>query len=164
MTIHPIYLTRHFSLDELTYSRTADIKGITNLPAQPALDNLIYLCESILQPLRDAIGPVHVTSGYRGPELNKEIGGSDTSQHSQGLAVDIYSDSLDNYELANFIRKHFDFDQLILEKVPKSNPRKGWVHVSIDRVRNRKEVLSYVKDTKEESFKYTLGLQYTNYL
>jgi uncharacterized protein YcbK (DUF882 family) len=45
-----------------------------------------------LQSLRDLVGPINITSGYRTPEFNKSIGGSSNSFHVQGLAADIQFD------------------------------------------------------------------------
>jgi len=43
-----------------------------------------------LQILRNRIArPVIITSGYRCPKHNKEVGGVDNSYHTLGLAVDI---------------------------------------------------------------------------
>lgn len=43
-----------------------------------------------LQRLRDRFGtPMVVTSGYRCPKHNKEVGGTETSQHTKGTAVDL---------------------------------------------------------------------------
>lgn len=53
-----------------------------------------------LQKLRDKIGPVHITSGYRCPAHNLEVGGVTDSQHVEGIATDIYSDSLSASRLA----------------------------------------------------------------
>ena len=40
--------------------------------------------------MRDALGPIRVSSGYRNPELNRAIGGSSrTSQHCKGEALDL---------------------------------------------------------------------------
>lgn len=45
-----------------------------------------------LQLLRDKLNnPINITSGYRTPECNKNVGGSSNSYHMKGKAVDIYS-------------------------------------------------------------------------
>lgn len=45
-----------------------------------------------LQRLRTVIGgPVRITSGYRTPERNKEVGGEMKSLHMIGEAVDVFS-------------------------------------------------------------------------
>ena len=41
-----------------------------------------------MQILRDEVGSITVTSGYRTKEYNEEVGGSKNSFHLQGLAVD----------------------------------------------------------------------------
>ena len=81
---------KFFTLRELTKSDTAIRKGIKNVPSKSEENNLIALVENILDPLREAYGkPIIVTSGYRCEELNRLIGGSKTSQHRSGQAVDI---------------------------------------------------------------------------
>lgn len=45
-----------------------------------------------LQKLRDLVGGIEVTSGYRTPEYNKKIGGSKNSNHLLGHAADIVFD------------------------------------------------------------------------
>ena len=50
---------------------------------------LVALCAGVLDPLRDALGPVVITSGYRTEALNAAIGGSKTSEHMSGRAVDL---------------------------------------------------------------------------
>ena len=76
--------------------------------------------------------PIAVTSGYRSRELNKEIGGSLTSQHSKGEALDIDADVYGGYtnkEIFDFIKDNLEFDQLIYEYGTDTNP--DWVHVSL---------------------------------
>jgi len=55
-----------------------------------------------LQLMRDKIQkPIIITSGYRCPKHNQEVGGAENSYHTQGLAVDIVVDgySLDELEM-----------------------------------------------------------------
>ena len=81
---------KYFTLHELTRSATAELRGINNTPSQEAVDNLHLLVEHILDPLREAWGkPIKVNSGFRCPRLNKEVGGSPSSQHMKGEAADI---------------------------------------------------------------------------
>lgn len=53
------------------------------------------LCESVLQPIRDEFGVVHVTSGKRTPELNAKVGGTALSDHLTCNAADIYLPEVD---------------------------------------------------------------------
>jgi hypothetical protein len=70
--------------------------------------------------------------------LNTAIGGSQTSQHSKGEAMDIDTAS-DNNKLFDYIKDKLDFDQLIFEFPV--NGIASWVHVSYKKSGNRKQVL-----------------------
>ena len=85
-------LIEHFSLSEFTKSSTAMKHGIKNTPPQEAVDNLKALCQSCLEPLREALGlPVVITSGYRTKALNSMLAhSSERSQHMLGQAADFY--------------------------------------------------------------------------
>ena len=83
-----------------------------------------------LQPVRNEFGPIRINSGYRSPALNKAVGGSKTSQHCSGQAADFESSRISNPELATWIAKNLDFDQLILEFYDGKDPHSGWVHCS----------------------------------
>ena len=123
-------LSRNFSLQELTKSDTAIRKGIDNQPNADQIDKLKTLCEKILQPVRDHFGRVKVTSGYRSPELCVAIGSSLNSQHAKAEAADFEVIGTDNAELADWINKNLDYDQLILEFYTPSEPNSGWIHCS----------------------------------
>ena len=98
-------LSANFSLSELTKSETGTRNGISNTPSPLVIEKLQALTDNILQPLRDKFGPVIVTSGYRSPEINKAVGGSSTSHHCFGYAADFSVLSMDNRELAIYIRE-----------------------------------------------------------
>ena len=86
-------LTENFTLAELTASSVSRLKGIENIPDERSLYNLKRLCVEVLQPVRNRFSrPITVTSGYRSKELNKAVGGSETSQHKNGEAADIISE------------------------------------------------------------------------
>ena len=88
-----------------------------------------------------------VNSGYRSPELNEAIGGSEESQHCKGEAADIEIPGVSNKELAEWIRDNLSYDQLILEFYNGVDPRSGWVHVSyVDDKTNRKSTLTINKN------------------
>lgn len=74
-------LSDNFTLTELTRSETATRLGIANEPSPEQIKNLRYLAVFGLQPFRDEWGVTTVTSGYRGPALNAEIGGVENSDH-----------------------------------------------------------------------------------
>lgn len=87
-----IFLTPHFSLLELTESRTAKKHGIENNPPAEAVENLKRLCQHTLEPLREAMQlPVVITSGFRCQRLNEILSHSARrSQHLTGCAADFY--------------------------------------------------------------------------
>ena len=126
-------LSKHFSLSELTKSDTAIRKGIDNTPNDQEVENLILLCNEILEPVREHYGiPFAPNSGFRCLDLNRAIGSSDKSQHVSGKAVDFEISGLDNKEVALWVMDNCDFDQLILEFYKEGEPSSGWVHCSYD--------------------------------
>lgn len=141
-------LSPNFSLKELCKSQTAARKGLNNVPdaswEKHIVENLVELAGNILQPIRENFNiPFTPSSGYRSPALNDAIGGSKTSQHSLGEAVDIEVPTVDNATLAQWIIDNLIFDQLILEFYKKGEPTSGWVHVSYKNEGNRKQILTY---------------------
>ena len=80
-------------MKEFTASDTAKRRGIDNNPGLEHVGAALELFEHIVQPIRDHFGTsIFLSSGYRSHALNKAIGGSQTSQHSKGEAVDIDMD------------------------------------------------------------------------
>lgn len=137
-------LTPNFSLEELTVSPTAKKLGLPNTPTQEHIANMKYVCEKILEPVRAHFGkPVQVNSSYRSPAVNKAVGGSPTSQHSNGEAVDFEIPGIPNKQLADWVADNLEFDQVILEFYnAKDGANSGWVHASIKRNgQNRKQRL-----------------------
>lgn len=136
-------LSPHFTVEELTKSQTGSRLGIANTPSAKHLAALKLLCEQVLERVRAHYGlPVHVNSGYRGPALNKTVGGAATSQHCAGEAADIEVPGVANGDLAKWIEAHLDYDQLILECYKPGIPDSGWVHVSFKAQGNRKQELT----------------------
>lgn len=110
-----MYLTNNFRLREFTRSAVADSHNIVNnVKNNTILHSIIQLCENVLQPLRDKLGPVHILSGYRCEALNKMVGGADNSQHTKGEAADIYVTGMNPEDLFQYIISNFEFDQCIL--------------------------------------------------
>ena len=125
-------------------SRTATRLGLSNSPNEEHIKNMQALAENIFQPLRDYFGvPIHISSGYRSEALNKAIGGSKSSQHCKGEAMDIDRDGHsqpNNAQIFEYIKNNLDFDQMIWEFGTQKNPE--WVHVSHKRDgKNRAELL-----------------------
>ena len=66
-------ISKNFTLAELTKSNTATRLGISNTPDKEGIHKLRLLATELLQPLRNAVGALRVTSGYRSESLNKAI-------------------------------------------------------------------------------------------
>jgi len=137
-------LSKNFTLSEITRSNTALRKGIPNEPSKEHLQNLQLLIRDVLQPMRDELGPIRITSGYRSPRLNRAIGGSKKSQHCKGQALDIQfweSGAMNNKKVYDWILKNnIEFDQMINEF------DFSWIHISLKENKNRKLVLEAYKD------------------
>ena len=123
-------LSRNFTLSELIKSDTAIRRGINNNPNAEQIEKLKLLCENILQPVRDHFGRVKITSGFRSSELCVAIGSSVNSQHARAEAADFECMGTDNAELADWIHKNLQYDQLILEFYTPGEPNSGWIHCS----------------------------------
>jgi len=146
-------LSKNLSLKEVIKSNTATKYGIDNNPTAEHLDALKNIAINGFQPLREGLGmPIFVSSGYRSQALNDRIGGSSTSQHSKGEALDVDADVygiITNKEIFDYIYANIDFDQLIWEYGNDKEP--DWVHFSMKlKGKNRKEVLK-VKKVKGKS-------------
>jgi zinc D-Ala-D-Ala carboxypeptidase len=147
-------LTNNLELIEVTRSETAKRKGIINEPTSEHLINLKELANKVFQPIREHFNaPIFISSGYRSKALNKAIGGSSSSQHCKGEAIDIDMDGsssgVTNADVFNFIKTNLDFDQLIWEFGTANGP--DWVHVSYSG-NNRKQILKAVKINGKTSY------------
>lgn len=149
-------ISKHLSLAEVSRSETAKRRGISNTPSGEHLENFKKLAENIFEPIREHFGvPIHISSGYRSKELNAAIGGSATSQHCSGEAIDIDMDGsasgVTNAQVFNFIKDNLQFDQLIWEFGSNSNP--DWVHVSYETTgKQRKQILKAVKSNGKTAY------------
>lgn len=142
-------LSEHLDLSEVTRSDMAKRKGISNMPTPEHLENFKKLAQNIFEPIRKHFGvPIHISSGYRSKALNTAIGGSLTSQHCSGEAIDIDMDGsangVTNKMVFDFIKANLNFDQLIWEFGTKDAP--DWVHVSFETSgKQRKQILRAIK-------------------
>ena len=121
-------LSKNFSLEEMSRSNTASVRGLPNVPNAEQVKNLKALCENVLQPLRNHLGkPVVINSGFRSQAVNMAVGGAKNSQHTKGEAADIKcKDFLYAKKIYTWIMNNLEFDQVILERKGKA----VWVHVS----------------------------------
>ena len=160
-------ISKNFTLHELTRSNTALRLGIDNTPTKDGIHKLTIIANSLLQPIRNELGPLRITSGYRSPELNTAIGGSANSQHCRYEAIDCQfskDGTMDNIKIYEAIGNLcLDFDQLILEfgdateTIDPQHP--SWIHISYKIADNRKEVLVDYKN-KEGKTKYRKPIKY----
>jgi hypothetical protein len=151
-------LSKNLSLAEVMRSETAKRKGVSNMPTPEHIENFKLLAEKVFQPIREHFGvPIHISSGYRSYALNKAVGGSASSQHCSGEAIDIDMDgtSITNKQIFDFIKENLNFDQMIWEFGTDANP--DWVHVSYESTgKQRKQILKASKTasgTKYTPFK-----------
>jgi hypothetical protein len=118
-------LTEHFTLEELTFSSTATVRGIDNTPTPEIVANLTTLCAT-LEELRAFLGfPMHIDSGYRCTALNMAVRGVPTSAHVTGFAADFicpqFGEPLAIVKALN--TSGLKWDQVIQEGT--------WVHLSV---------------------------------
>ena len=162
-------LSKNFTLQELTYSATALRLGIDNDPSKEGILKLTLLATSLLQPLRERLGALRVTSGYRSPQLSEAIGSSANSQHCRYEAVDmqfVKRGKMDNLLIYQaLIDLDLDFDQCILEfgdstqYLDPTHP--DWIHLSWKISDNRKQVLIAYKDENNKT-KYRPKIKYNS--
>ena len=141
----------------MCFSQTALRKNINNSPNPKVIDNLKLLTENILQKVRDKLGPIRITSGYRSKAVNRAIGGARNSAHMTGNAADIViirDGKMDNKLIFDAVLElDLEFDQMIWEFGGK------WIHISYKLDNNRKQVLEAYKDDDNKT-KYR---EYPNY-
>ena len=161
-----MHLSEHFTLGEVTKSRHAEIY---NIPSHVAIENLKRVCEWLEELRRrynlryvcgsfsppelggeiDTEEPIIITSGYRSPELNKKVGGSPTSNHLTGCAVDIRVYGIEQAMRYAVILMDYadetkqDYDELLIER----NKSGGyWLHFAVRPKENRRKV-AFMNDT-----------------
>lgn len=129
-------ITENFTLEEFTRSSTAKDRGIDNTPDETQTEHIIEVAK-IIQQFRDFYGkPVRITSGFRCPVLNRMVGGSPTSVHMTGYAVDFTAlapshKAVFQNEFLRFLAiKNIRFDQVIFEK-PDEKGYCSWIHIGL---------------------------------
>jgi zinc D-Ala-D-Ala carboxypeptidase len=136
-------LSKNFTLDEFLVSEYAERHDIDMTPPPEVVENIRLLVQGCLQPLRDEVGAgIYISSGYRPPELNDGIGGSKTSAHMTGSAVDfkvVGQTPFDTCEL--IVAMDLPFDQVIHEFG-------RWVHMGVADILRRQQLTAYRSDGK----------------
>ena len=149
-------LTEHFNLEEMIVSPTAKKLGLSNVPTAEHIENMRYCCEKILEPVRAHFGKaVTINSSYRAPLVNKAVGGSKTSQHVNGQAIDFEIQGIDNKTVADWVADNLEFDQVILEFYAAGDKNSGWVHASIKKEGGNRKQRLIAKKSKAGGTTYT---------
>ena len=150
-------LSEHFMLGELTKTQYVTKDG--NIPSRVAIENLRNLCENWLEDLRYSYNtlyprdcpqkemPLVINSGYRSPEVNKRAGGSATSNHLTGCAVDIRVSGFEQavryasilLDISDGTKR--DYDELFIEK---NSSGRYWIHFAVRPKGNRRK-MNFIK-------------------
>jgi zinc D-Ala-D-Ala carboxypeptidase len=147
-------VSKHISDREGVYSITAIRRGLDNTPNQFELSNMKEIAEQVFEPLREWVGgPIRINSFYRSKALNKAIGGSTTSQHCKGQAMDIddVHGHKTNAEMYEWVKENINFDQMIWEFGDDKNP--NWIHISyVNEIDNRNKCLKAYKENGKTKY------------
>ena len=148
-------ISENITYAEAIHSLTAKRRCIDNTPSEVQVEAMRLLAEKVFEPLRKWVGgPIKVNSFFRSEALNEAIGGSGTSQHCKGQAIDIDDvyGRKSNAEMYNWIKENLDFDQMIWEFGTDMQP--NWVHVSyVSEEKNRNKCLKAYKEHGKTKYK-----------
>ena len=148
-------ISDHITYKEAVHSNTALRLNIENIPNNKEVSNMVIIATQIFEPLREyAEGPIKINSMFRSKDLNRAIGGSISSQHCKGQAIDL-DDTFGcktNAEMFSYIKTNLNFDQLIWEFGDSTNP--NWIHVSyVSDDLNRNKILIAEKINGRTSYR-----------
>jgi len=127
-------------------------------PAMEIILNISHLINSIMQPVRDKFGRIVITSGYRSPEYNRNVGGVKNSSHIYGNAVDFIVPNVELKEVYKYIVENFEYDKIIYSINLDVNAE--WIHLAskINRKSNRgKALIEKISSGKKEFTHYKKG-------
>lgn len=140
-------ISDHITYAEATKSQTAIRHGLDNTPGPEELICMRDTGYAIFEPVRIHYDvPIFIPSFFRTPAVNKKVGGSKTSDHPTGRAIDVDADvygGVTNREIFYFIKDNLEFDQLIWEYGDNEDP--AYVHASYRRGNNRQQVLRAIR-------------------
>ena len=141
-------ISKHITYKEATKSDTAIRKGINNSPTPEIIERMQLVAEKVFEPIREHFRvPIFINSFYRSITLNHAIGGSSSSQHCTGEAIDMDTrdryDGINNTDLFLYIKNNLEFDQLIWEYGTEIEP--DWVHVSYKSENNRNSIIKAMR-------------------
>lgn len=134
-------MTEHFNLNEFLRSDTATRYKIDNTPNKEQLENIEFVARQ-LEIIRSYYNkPMFISSGFRTKELNTLLKGSKTSQHMQGLAVDINLKSKnENKIFFNLVYKLIQENKIkIYQLIDEYNYK--WVHIGFSQNNPKGQVI-----------------------
>lgn len=145
-------ISKHITYAEATHTST----WLENKPSVEQIRAMKLVARQCFDPVRNYYGkPIRVNSFFRSAEVNKKIGGSTSSQHSKGEAIDMDGlGGLKNSTIFKYILDYLTFDQLIWEFGTDKEP--DWVHVSYSAKLNRNEVLRSYRENGKVVYKKML--------
>lgn len=116
-------LTKHFTLEELTFTDHRELDNEPNELEKANLMRLAVFLEQIKELLNGS--PIMVNSAFRSKAVNDAVGSKDTSQHRIGCAADIRVPGLTPDEVVKaVIASELPYDQVIREF-------DRWTHISV---------------------------------
>lgn len=155
--------SKYLTIDKAIYSATAIRNNIdNNVDKDEHYDNIMHLGIEIYDLLYEFFqGNISIESCYRNSEVNKLVGGSATSQHCFGQAIDLKAKTpYSNREIIKYIlENNIDYDQIIWEYGNNTNPQ--WVHISVKQSNNRKKLTQATKSDTQTIYS-TLDLKKVN--
>lgn len=148
-------VSKNISFNEAVKSNTATRLNLNNAPNEYHISNMVGVAVNVFEPLRKFVGgPIKINSMFRSEDLNNAIGGSTSSQHCQGRAIDLddtYGHK-SNAQMFHYIKDNINFDQLIWEFGDDNNP--DWLHVSyVSKEENRNRCLRAEKINGKTSYR-----------
>ena len=136
-------ISKNITFEEATISPTALRLGIKNEPNEAQLTAMVMVAEMCFEKARAVFGPIKINSFFRCDALNKAVGGSATSHHVLGSAIDMTLGSrAKNKKLFDWCKNNLQYTQLIHEYGDSTGP--DWVHISYI-PENLKNQILYIK-------------------
>lgn len=114
--------TNNFKYWEVVSSELAVRHGIANIPTEAEWLVAEEFARKVLQPMRNKIGAVRISSWFRCKKLNDAAGSSDSSFHRTGGAADIEPIKVSLMACLEVCYAG-EFSEIIAEYFPS-----GWVH------------------------------------
>lgn len=125
-------LTPHFTLEELTNTSHISLVQSNRMSAENSecVMKALHMTAELLEQIREVIDcPMTITSGFRMPVLNKSVGGSPTSKHTQGLCADFIPIGMPVAEAFFMIMDKKDKIPNLRKCIIEGVKGKTWIHV-----------------------------------